>query len=114
MQKLAVGNDQFIILKHSGIQTRVPLKDIYYIESNNKKVIVHTKTKNIEVYGKMGDFENELSGIFYRCHRCFLVNMEKITSYSVDSIQVVNGETVILARKKYSEFIENYMKHFTP
>lgn len=100
-----------IILKYSGIQKKVLLQDIYYIESCNKKVIVHTKDGNIQLYGKMDEFENELGDIFYRCHRCFLVNMEKITKYSVDTIQVINGETLILARKKYPDFIKKYMRY---
>lgn len=102
---------QYIILKTSGMQKRVLIKDIYYVESNNKKVIIHTEDGNIEIYGKMDEFENELGSNFYRCHRCYLVNMEKISAYSVDNIHVTNGDILILAQKKYSEFIKAYMRY---
>lgn len=102
---------QYVILKASGLQKRVLIKDIYYVESNNKKVIIHTTDGNIEMYGKMDEFESELGSKFYRCHRCYLVNMEKISAYSTDTIHVTNGDILILAQKKYSEFIKAYMRY---
>ena len=85
------------------------LKDIYYIESANKKVIAHTSAGVLISYGKMEDFEKLTGGGFYRCHRCYLVNMEHITSYNVSTIQVANGDKLILAQKKYSDFVKQYM-----
>lgn len=100
---------QYVIVRYNGMQKKVLIKDIYYIESNNKKVVLHTKDGNIETYGKMDDWENELGDNFYRSHRCYLVNMEKITAYSVDTIDVVGGDSVIMARKKYPDFVKAYM-----
>ena len=64
-----------------------------------------------EKYGKMDELENGLGNTFYRCHRCYLVNMEKISAYSADNIQVINGDNLLLARKKYSDFIKIYMRY---
>ena len=102
---------RYILVKSSGIQQRVYLKDIYYIESANKKVIIHTAAGTLESYGKMEELEQMTGAGFYRCHRCYLVNMEKIASYSVSAIQVTNGDSLILARKKYAEFVKRYMKY---
>ena len=102
---------QSIIVKSSGTQQKLLLKDIYYIESSNKKVIFHTTEGILEIYGKMEELENRLGNTFYRCHRCYLVNMEKISAYSVNNIQVTNGENLLLARKKYSDFIKTYMRY---
>ncbi|MEZ3491521.1 MAG: LytTR family DNA-binding domain-containing protein [Lachnospiraceae bacterium] len=100
-----------IMVKSSGTQQKLLLKDIYYIESGNKKVIFHTTKGTLEVYGKMEELENGLGSTFYRCHRCYLVNMEKISAYSADNIQVTNGDNLLLARKKYSDFIKTYMRY---
>ena len=102
---------KYIMVKSSGTQQKLLLKDIYYIESGNKKVIFHTTKGTLEVYGKMEELENGLGNIFYRCHRCYLVNMEKISAYSADNIQVTNGDNLLLARKKYSDFIKTYMRY---
>ena len=100
-----------VIVKCNGMQKRVLLKDIYYIESSNKKVVFHTKDSNIDIYGRMEDWESKMGSTFYRCHRGYLVNLEKITAYSADTIDVINGESLILSRKKYADFIKTYMKY---
>ncbi|MCX4354550.1 MAG: LytTR family DNA-binding domain-containing protein, partial [Lachnospiraceae bacterium] len=91
---------KYIIVKSSGTQQKILLKNIYYIESGNKKVIFHTTNGTLEVYGKMEELEKGLGNTFYRCHRCYLVNMEKISAYSADNIQIINGDSLLLARKK--------------
>ena len=102
---------RYILVKNSGVQQKVYIKDIYYIESANKKVIIHTKTGILESYGKMEELEQMTGSNFYRCHRCYLVNMEKIASYSADTIRVINGDELILAQKKYNDFIRQYMRY---
>ena len=100
-----------VIIKYNGMQKKVLLKDIYYIESSNKKVVFHTKDGKIDTYGRMDDWEAELGDSFYRCHRGYLVNLEKITAYNVDTIDLINGDSLILAQKKYSDFIKAYMRY---
>lgn len=73
-----------ILVKNSGVQQKVYIRDIYYIESANKKVIIHTSGGILESYGKMEELGQMTGSGFYRCHRCYLVNMEKIASYSAD------------------------------
>ncbi len=102
---------KYIMVKNASTQQKILLKDIYYIESGNKKVIIHTTDGTLEVYGKMEELENGLGDGFYRCHRCYLVNMGKISAYSADNIQVTNGDNLLLARKKYSDFIKTYMRY---
>lgn len=102
---------RYLLVKHAGAQRKVPIKDIYYIESANKKVIFHTKTGILESYGKMEELEQMTGNGFYRCHRCYLVNMEQIVSYNADTIQVANGDKLILAQKKYNGFIRQYMNY---
>lgn len=102
---------QYLFVKSAGMQKKVYVKDIFYIESANKKVIIHTKKGIMETYGKMDEWERAVGGSFYRCHRCYLVNMENIASYGTDRIEIVNGDKLILAQKKYSDFIKRYMDY---
>lgn len=102
---------QYILVRNSGAQQKIYINDICYIESANKKVIIHTKTGILDSYGKMDEFEQMTGSGFYRCHRCYLVNMEKIVSYNADTIKVANGDKLILAQKKYNDFIKHYMKY---
>lgn len=100
-----------VVVRCDGMQKKILLKDIYYIESNNKKVMFHTKDGKIGTYGRMEEWEQELGDTFYRCHRCYLVNLEKITAYNMNTIDIINGDSIILAQKKYSDFIRAYMRY---
>lgn len=102
---------KYIMVKSAGTRQKLLLKDIYYIESCNKKVIFHTTNGRLESYGKMEELGIKLGVTFYRCHRCYLVNMGKISAYSADNIQVTNGDNLLLAKKKYSDFIKTYMRY---
>ena len=37
--------------------------------------------------------------------------MEKISAYSTDIIQLLSGEKLVLARKKYPDFLKHYMDY---
>ena len=100
-----------ILIKSKDSYHKVLLSDIYYVESDNKKVIVHTMEGAIEYYGKMQDLEISLGNDFFRSHRCFIVNLEHITRYNASTIRMKNGSDVLLAQKKYNEFVKTYL-HF--
>ena len=85
--------------------------EILYIESRAKKVEIHTRSDTMEVYAAISELEKQLMGNFYRCHRGYLVNMAFIVEYSNDSIALNNGETIILAKEKYGEFVKVYMRY---
>lgn len=85
--------------------------DILFIENRARKVEIHTKKEMIEIYAVMNKLERQLGQDFYRCHRGYLVNMEYIMEYTADSIQLSTGETVYLAKGKYSEFVKVYMRY---
>lgn len=104
-------NLRSVMIKTGGVQKKLYLKDIYYVESSNKKTVFHTKNGVFDSYGKMEELESRLGGSFYRCHRCFLVNMESICSYGFDEITVINGENLLLAKKKYPDFVKTYLRY---
>lgn len=100
-----------VLVKTAGTSKSVFLKDVYYVESNNKKVIFHTAHGSFEAYAKMESLEAEFGAVFYRCHRCYLVNMERIAAYSADTIELVGGEKLMLAQKKYPDFVKAFLRY---
>ena len=63
----------------------IALKDVIYLEgTTNRFVKIHmTGNRILEVYGKLADFETELSGKgFLRLQRSFLANMAQISKIS--------------------------------
>lgn len=98
------------IVKQGGVSTRVCMMDIIYAEVFNRKVLLHTKTGDIEYYGRLSVLEKQAGEAFFRPHRSYLVNMAYIEKYDARSITTSEGE-VLLARKKYREFVRAYLKY---
>lgn len=111
LQKENTSKEQAIVVKSKTAYHNVPVRDIFYAENNGRKIILHLEDKILEFYGKMEDLEKELGKDFFRCHRGYLVAMSKITGYDTGSIYLKNGESVYLAKRKYSEFTEKYMQY---
>ncbi|WP_373263054.1 LytR/AlgR family response regulator transcription factor [Hungatella hathewayi] len=82
---------------------------IIYIESNLRKVIIHTEKEAVEIYATMAELEQRLDSRFYRCHRGYLVNFEKIEKYDRKSIVLSDGTNLILAKNRYTEFVDAYL-----
>lgn len=84
---------------------------IFYIESNLRKVIIHTDGETLELYAAMADLEKLLDDCFYRCHRGYLVNVEKIVGYDRHNIYLMDGSHILLAKTKYQEFAAVYQNY---
>ena len=100
-----------LCIKTGGRNIALCQNKILYIESHGKKVEIHTEKENFLIYSSMGKLEEQLENTFYRCHRGYLVNMAYVLEYTSDSIRLSNGETIFLAKEKYSEFVKAYMRY---
>ena len=100
-----------IFIKTRSQSITLEQSDVLYIESRAKKVEIHTKRDIVEAYAAISELERQLVGSFYRCHRGYLVNMAFIAGYENDSITLNGGETIIMSKDKYSEFVKVYMRY---
>lgn len=103
--------EQQLFVKTKSHNLTLNQKDILYVENRGRKVEIHTTGKVIEIYAVMSELENQLGSGFYRCHRGYLVNMAHITEYDSDSISLNNGDSIYLAKERYSEFVKEYMRY---
>lgn len=102
------------ILVRSGNVTRnIPIDDIYYIESSNRKIIVLMQDEEIECYGKIGDLEKQLKESFFRIHKGYLVNMKYVERYSRTEVQMKNGTSLLISKYKYQDFIKAYLGYIS-
>ena len=100
-----------LLIRQGTAVRKLALRDILFIESKDKKVIIHAEDGVYEAYGKMDALEVALGNSFYRCHRCYMANLAKISGYAPGSISFSNGESVLLARRKYHEFVKTYLRY---
>ena len=89
----------------------VPKGDILYVESRGRKVDIHTLRECVTVYATMSGLEEQLGSGFYRCHRGYLVNLARVAEYETNRILLENGEAVLMAREKYTEFDRTYIEY---
>ena len=100
-----------VLLKLDGLMRKVALRDILYLESRNKKVAIHTTEGAHEIRRSMETMEAALGDGFYRCHRCYLVNLARIADYGPRTIRLESGEHLMLAEKKYADFVKRYLSY---
>ncbi len=91
---------QYISITYSGTETRILLSNIQCLESNLRKVVFTlSENREIEVMGKLTDFEGFLTAHgFCRCHKSYLVNIEHIDSIDGDEFCLMGGKKIKISR----------------
>lgn len=85
MEELSV-NVKCLNLSIRGTTHKIPINSIIYIESNRRKITLHTKRKHYDYYEKLDVLEQLLhKDGFVRCHQSYLVQKDMITSYNNDN-----------------------------
>lgn len=88
------------------VHYRIPLRSITYLESDCRKIIVHTPYKDYEYYDKLDRLEEVLTPYgFIRCHQSFLVSDAKILSYQTGKLNI--GDCEIPISNRYKERMED-------
>lgn len=90
---------------------RVPVEDICYIESSNRKVILCMKDGKAECYGKIGELERELGEGFFRIHKGYLINLRCVKRYGRTEVFMEKGEVLPVSKYKYRDFVRAYREH---
>lgn len=84
------GNGKYIIKQ----------SDIFYIEKEKSKSIVHTAQSDIEVYASFNNLSVCLPENFKRCHKSYIVNTEKISEINTkDNILQLNTQMIPYSEK---------------
>lgn len=100
-KKLVNAEEKLIVKCQNGIYT-LQLSDIIYLETSNKTVLLHTVKGDFVCYQKIRELEERLSDkLFYRCHNCYVVNMDYIETIRGDTVVLTKGERDSIPISKY-------------
>ncbi len=81
----------------------LPINTILYVEMECRITLVHTDNKTYKTRESIKNFENELKEhLFYRCHRAYLINLQKINSIGKNTA-TIKGNEVLVSRYKEKE-----------
>ena len=98
------------LIKARDINVRV--KNIVYIETVKRNVMVHIGHDYFTCDHTISDMEQELSNDgFYRVHRSYLINLRCVDSFCKTDIKMNNGDMVMLSTRKFAEFKKNLMEY---
>ncbi len=80
----------------------IPLEQIVYIESNSRRIILHTLQGDYEYYEKMYVLEELLEeDDFVRCHQSYIVSKRFVTEYNSTEIRL--DQIGVPIGRKYKE-----------
>lgn len=97
-----------IFVKHQDIFEKVTLDNLYYIESQKNYLLLSTSHKQYRIRATITDFIEKLPDNFIKTHKGFIVNMDKIQSYST-AILVINGKKIPVS-KTYKDIVFNRLQ----
>lgn len=100
-----------IAVKSTAAVYRVELDSIEYLEAQNKKVLFSlTDGRVIEANEPLYVFEDllGLSDGFYKCSRSYIVNINKIDTYTAKEVKLRSGCRIPISRGNQKEFENAY------
>ena len=96
--QLADDADRIIAFSCGQKLFRLYRDNIIYIESSQRKLVIHTELENLSVYGRLDEIEAALGSAFCRCHKSYIVNMRYIVEITPPQIILRSGEQIPLSR----------------
>lgn len=106
----AVGMKE-MFFQYKGLQIRMRQRDIYAIIAQGEYVEVEYSSGVITEYKSLHSLLEELDPrLFVQIHKSYIVNMYNIQDYTKKGVILKNGKIVPIARRKYKEFINRYLK----
>ena len=92
---------------------RVPVKDIVYFMSMDKKIQIVKKDGKEEFYGKLKNIAENLPAEFIMIHQSYIIHQCYVSEYSYETVRMVNGENLNISkpyRKETRSRIKQYQK----
>lgn len=106
---VSLSDDPFVYVKADKKMLKIFLRDIVYIESLKDHVKLRTRDKDVVTYQKISYLEEKLpDNKFVRIHRSYIVALDKIESFTAESIGI-NKEELPIGRLYKNEVMKVLM-----
>lgn len=112
MEYLKKEEKKFLTISIKQNIIKLHYEDILYMESIGKNIDIHTEKQCYTIREKISDLEKKLaSNGFFRVHKSYIVNLDKVTKIDSDMATLNNDETVYVSRLRAKAFKEAFMNH---
>ena len=93
-------------------EMHIRTKDILFIETDKRNIIVHTMERDFKSNRGIEELEAELKDYgFFRCHKSYLVNLERVRKIDKVFAYFANGMKAMISTRKYPEMKEKFFKY---
>lgn len=107
--QVSTGQDYFFIKKDS-VLTKVPIKDILWIEALGDYITVHTKDQRFVLHATLKSVESKLpKDKFIRVHRSYIVQIDNVKKVEDTTVYINDMSIPVGALYK-----DNFIKHLNP
>lgn len=77
--------------------------DILYMESNRRKVLIHTTDRIYEVYDQLQTLTQLAGPKFIQCHKSYSVNLQYARTIDGHSFSLSTGEQIPISQRAYTK-----------
>lgn len=93
-------------------EMHIRVKDILFIETDKHNITIHTVDRDYTSNSGMDEVEAELKDCgFYRSHRSYLVNLERVHKIDKFYAHFANGAKAMISTRKYPEMKEKFFEY---
>ncbi len=100
-----------LLVRSNGSLIQMVPESVMYVESDRRKVRIHEAERTIEIYSKLSDIESSLPSQFVRCHKSFLVNMDRIVELNSTSVVMSNGDILPVSQRCRKMLHDRFIEH---
>lgn len=94
-----------VTVRNMNGSVRIPVDSINYVEINKHRLLYHTDSGIVDVWGSMKTAEAQLpAGLFARCGVSYLVNLRRVERIAGDEV-TVGGDVIVISRAKKKSFM---------
>ena len=108
MQAQRPGQGNYCTVKVMDTVRHIPVESILYLEAVGYRhtLRLHLDGELLEFNSSLDRLADQLGEGFWRCHRSFLVNRDRIRAVHLkeQTVELDNGESCLLSRKAKSEY----------
>ena len=99
--KLIKRNEQFFTYQIGHMAYKIPIKDILYFESNNRKIYMITTKGTDTFYGSLDEIAKEVENFkFLSIHKSYLVNYNHITVFEYHQVTLSNKKSLPISQSR--------------
>ena len=91
----------------------VKYSDILYIESQRRKLRIHTHTEAIDIYGSLAAVAAALPDQFIQCHKSFIVNLDYAVELEKEGFVMASGAKVAVSQTKRKYARQCFMRYLS-